>query len=297
MTDKTLADAWAEDAWAEDAWSQMLQVANGGFITAKGASDAVTTEPTLIRSVHSDLTWLLPGLRKWFSCPACPVHDSTFPPGELFGVVTHLNDLHRWSRERIADWLETLDVDLTFPTAPPPRQPETRYASKVVGADAGWDAEVFGAASAGKSYGLKHLAFTYIGSSPDAFTAAFDHCQFKFEAWTTWTKTWIKTSSAAGDASSNWKVLLDECAATPPVPDVDSELPAWARNLAVHVPTTPELPAWDTLRDTAPDLPPEPEARGEWRPRRPERQPHLHDPASYVELKEKRRDRRRHHGA
>jgi hypothetical protein len=38
-------------------------------------------------------------------------------------MIIHLNDTHHpstaidgWSRERIADWLETLDVDLRFPT-------------------------------------------------------------------------------------------------------------------------------------------------------------------------------------
>jgi len=28
--------------------------------------------------------------------------------------IVNLNDSHKWSREQIADWLETLDVDLTF---------------------------------------------------------------------------------------------------------------------------------------------------------------------------------------
>ena len=30
------------------------------------------------------------------------------PPATLWTVVTHLNDYHRWSRERIADWVEGL---------------------------------------------------------------------------------------------------------------------------------------------------------------------------------------------
>ena len=30
----------------------------------------------------------------------------------LWGLIIHLNDQHEWSRERIADWLESLDVDL-----------------------------------------------------------------------------------------------------------------------------------------------------------------------------------------
>lgn len=30
-------------------------------------------------------------------------------------VIIHLNDRHKWSREQIADWLDSLDVDLAFP--------------------------------------------------------------------------------------------------------------------------------------------------------------------------------------
>ena len=32
----------------------------------------------------------------------------------LFAVVIHLNDAHKWNRNRIADWLDGLDIDLTF---------------------------------------------------------------------------------------------------------------------------------------------------------------------------------------
>lgn len=32
----------------------------------------------------------------------------------LSNVIIHLNDGHGWSRERIADWLDTLDADLIF---------------------------------------------------------------------------------------------------------------------------------------------------------------------------------------
>lgn len=31
-------------------------------------------------------------------------------------LIMHLNDSHKWTREQIADWLETLDVDLSFKT-------------------------------------------------------------------------------------------------------------------------------------------------------------------------------------
>lgn len=34
----------------------------------------------------------------------------------LQATIIHLNDAHHWTREQIADWLETLDHDLTFKT-------------------------------------------------------------------------------------------------------------------------------------------------------------------------------------
>ena len=42
-------------------------------------------------------------------CPApfCPV------AGNLFLVITHLNDTHCWTREDIADFIDTLSIDLT----------------------------------------------------------------------------------------------------------------------------------------------------------------------------------------
>lgn len=90
------------------------------------------------KTVVDDLTFLLPGLREIVRCPAtlkyrctpcalttavcthgqdedhrrrCPEHTS------VKQMIVHLNDQHRWSREvEIADWLESLDVDLSFPS-------------------------------------------------------------------------------------------------------------------------------------------------------------------------------------
>lgn len=46
-------------------------------------------------------------------CPACKVTEQ-YPSGwGLDQLIQHLNDAdHQWSREQIADWLETLDVNL-----------------------------------------------------------------------------------------------------------------------------------------------------------------------------------------
>lgn len=45
----------------------------------------------------------------------CPLCGPVYTEDELFGtytpvsVVPHLNDFHRWSREQIADWVQTIE--------------------------------------------------------------------------------------------------------------------------------------------------------------------------------------------
>lgn len=51
----------------------------------------------------------LPQLASFIQCPSCGVHT------RMFGVVMHLNDYHKMPREDIADWLDALNVDLSFP--------------------------------------------------------------------------------------------------------------------------------------------------------------------------------------
>lgn len=58
----------------------------------------------------------IPGLNQSVSCPESYHIDEADGPSEssLWLMVQHLNDTHKWSREKIADWLETLDVDISF---------------------------------------------------------------------------------------------------------------------------------------------------------------------------------------
>ena len=53
----------------------------------------------------------LPGVNDIIKCPAC---DNNTGPSIIYTVVQHLNDYHEWTRDQIADWLETLDVDMEF---------------------------------------------------------------------------------------------------------------------------------------------------------------------------------------
>lgn len=52
----------------------------------------------------------LPGLRVIMGCPVKLCSRKT----NVWYLIVHLNDTHKWKREQIADWLDTLDVDLSF---------------------------------------------------------------------------------------------------------------------------------------------------------------------------------------
>lgn len=113
----------------------------GGIVGYSAATGAPVFVPSG-NKVMSDLNWLLPGLNTRVKCPHCkdqvqrvnlahpisdgPVewHDHTWrvhPKQTVSEIVIHLNDQCGWTREQVADWLDTLDVDLTFPTELPPR--------------------------------------------------------------------------------------------------------------------------------------------------------------------------------
>ena len=74
-----------------------------------------TTNPAaMIPSGNEESVYLakrsydLPGIREIVH------HPVTGRDHELKYVIMDLNDHYRWTREQIADWLETLDVDINF---------------------------------------------------------------------------------------------------------------------------------------------------------------------------------------
>lgn len=54
-----------------------------------------------------DLGDHIPGFYDTVWCPACCRSDT------IYTLVQHVNDEHRWTREKIADWLEEIDADTT----------------------------------------------------------------------------------------------------------------------------------------------------------------------------------------
>lgn len=72
-----------------------------------------------VESAQGKLQAALPDLATEAACPT--PKDDKFNFGiscgtrlSLWYMIQHLNDHHEWSREQIADWLETLDVNITF---------------------------------------------------------------------------------------------------------------------------------------------------------------------------------------
>jgi hypothetical protein len=58
----------------------------------------------------------LPALKVDVPCP-CECDYSTSKT--IRWSIIHLNDQHKWTREQVADWLETLDVDIRFSSRDP----------------------------------------------------------------------------------------------------------------------------------------------------------------------------------
>lgn len=50
----------------------------------------------------------LPGIKETVKHPMSGMSDT------IERIIINLNDVHKWTREEIADWLDTLDVDLSF---------------------------------------------------------------------------------------------------------------------------------------------------------------------------------------
>lgn len=62
----------------------------------------------------------LPGAGQMVMCPGCLEMRLPIRPHELHNVIVHLNDRHRWGRNKIADWLDELadsgQINIDFPT-------------------------------------------------------------------------------------------------------------------------------------------------------------------------------------
>jgi hypothetical protein len=79
---------------------------------ASPASKAAVSGQTVTR----DLSAYIPGVN---AVVECPCETPSVHNGQIISLVQHLNDSCGYTREQVADWLESLDIDLTFPSEPP----------------------------------------------------------------------------------------------------------------------------------------------------------------------------------
>lgn len=86
-----------------DSWGNLVSANHGNHIHHNPAagvySNSVGRSPVVSK---------LPGIRKLVKHPVLKIDYY------LEDAIINLNDSYKWTREQIADWLETLDIDLRF---------------------------------------------------------------------------------------------------------------------------------------------------------------------------------------
>ncbi len=88
-----------------------------------GCADKEQSHPKPLVTAKTDAFGNVTHEISWMSDAQKPEYWVMSEPTQIANTIIHLNDDHRWTREQIADWLDTLDVDLRFQT-PEDTQPE-----------------------------------------------------------------------------------------------------------------------------------------------------------------------------
>lgn len=78
---------------------------HSGFLYASATCAFGAAECALGRRVIAYKVW--PWLLKERPCPECGEEM----PETTFVISNHLNDIHKWPRERIADWVATIEPE------------------------------------------------------------------------------------------------------------------------------------------------------------------------------------------
>jgi hypothetical protein len=111
----------SDEPYNVDANGAFLEAANGTpyappYVAAashKAYAPAPYHQPahTYGAGIVDELARILPNVRAEVRHPVAKC------PDRLDRIIVSLNDTHRWTREQIADWLDTLDLDLRFPAS------------------------------------------------------------------------------------------------------------------------------------------------------------------------------------
>lgn len=112
---------WCKSHQPTASWADPFSLKNPYWKGPSLPSNSITSYDSAM--LFAELVKLVPALNE--STATCPDYMSNTymrPTGcspnqvALYIVVIHLNDNHGWSREKVADWLETLPIDLTINT-------------------------------------------------------------------------------------------------------------------------------------------------------------------------------------
>jgi hypothetical protein len=91
-------------------WTGGPQALNGEIVETPVRSCALGAAYDAIGQGYTDPVRAVPA--EWellivFTLVRCPVHQRA--KSQVGAIIGHLNDCHRWTREQIADWVETLE--------------------------------------------------------------------------------------------------------------------------------------------------------------------------------------------
>jgi hypothetical protein len=99
------------------------------FIVTEGSESTVDVLVAYLE-IRRALMVRFPVLKALASCPVtgeCPVECQYYSFGKVRAIIEHLNDDHRWTREQIADWIETVEAAVEA-DAPTPAETEEAHA-------------------------------------------------------------------------------------------------------------------------------------------------------------------------
>lgn len=110
---KRIYPEWEGDAYRFDPDNAAVQIIEPHAPYDPPSSPVVSTGGESYGNSGTILGKLMPDIRSSVAYPClCHRHETA----AVTTVVIHLNDNCKWTRERIADWLDTLDLNLRFPT-------------------------------------------------------------------------------------------------------------------------------------------------------------------------------------
>lgn len=100
------------DALGKDYQEALKKIQEIKLLNTSNLGPVILTGGTMEPGHPSMLSHKLPGMLEKVDCPAC--NKQVYSTTDLRNQIIHLNDTHKWTRNQVADWLETLDIDLAF---------------------------------------------------------------------------------------------------------------------------------------------------------------------------------------